>query len=252
MADRDEPTARPYESDCRPVTSKRTLPTTAPEELLLAGSKALGLDLSPGTSSQFLLYCEELLKWNTRINLTGLKSPQEIVIKHFLDSLAVWAWVKDLASLADIGTGAGFPGLPLKLALPHLHLTLIEPTGKKTAFLHYVIAQLGLINVEVRQVHLTAPEAHRWGPRFQGVITRATFPLAQYLEIGCPLVKPGGRLMALKGPGLDDAEWQAAVGRAGKFDCQLPEKWEYTLPLAEERRLLVIWKKLGSSQEMQK
>ena len=88
----------------------------------------------------------------------------------------------------------------MKLALPHLHLTLIEPTGKKTAFLHYVIAHLGLSDVEVRQVHLTAPEAHRWGPRFQGVITRATFPLAHYLEIGAPLVKPGGRLMALKGP----------------------------------------------------
>jgi 16S rRNA (guanine527-N7)-methyltransferase len=198
------------------------------------------------------LYCEELLKWNTRINLTGLKSPQEVVVKHFLDSLAVWAWVKNLDSLADIGTGAGFPGLPLKLALPHLHLTLIEPTGKRTAFLHYVIAQLGLINVEVRQVHLTTPEAHRWGPRFQGVITRATFPLARYLEIGGPLVRAGGRLMALKGPGLGDAEWQAAVGRAATYGCRPPEKYEYILPLAEEDRLLVIWKKLGSSQEMQK
>ncbi len=157
---------------------------------------------------------DELLKWNARINLTGLKSAQDIVVKHFLDSLAVWPWVKDLASLADIGTGAGFPGLPLKLALPHLHLTLVEPTGKKTAFLHYVIAHLGLPNVEVRQVHLTAPTSQQWGSLFQGVITRATFPLAHYLEIGAPLVKSGGRLMALKGPHLEEAQWQEAVARA--------------------------------------
>ncbi len=174
------------------------------------------------------------------------------MVKHFLDSLAVWPWVKDLASLADIGTGAGFPGLPLKLILPHLHLTLIEPTGKKTAFLHYVMAQLGLSDVEVRQVHLTAPEAQRWGPRFQGVITRATFPLAHYLEIGAPLVTAGGRLMALKGPLLEAAQWQEAVDRAAQYHCRTPEKYEYSLPLREERRLLVIWEKLGSSQEIQR
>lgn len=233
------------------MTSKRTLPTAAPEELLRAGTEALGLSLNPASIRQFLFYGDELLKWNTRINLTGIKSPQEIVIKHFLDSLAVWAWVKDLESLADIGTGGGFPGLPLKLVLPHLHLTLIEPTGKKTAFLNFVAAHLGLTNLTIRRVHLTPPEAKRWGPLFQGVITRATFPLAQYLEMGAPLVKPGGRLLALKGPRLDDAEWQGAAVQAAQYRCWIPVKHEYLLPLAEERRLLVIWRKLGSSQEMQ-
>ena len=121
-------------------------------------------------------------------------------MKHFLDSLAVWSRVKDLESLADIGSGAGFPGLPLKLALPHLHLTLIEPTAKKTAFLHFIMAHLGLTDVEVRQVHLTAAAAQGWGPSFQGVITRATFTLAHYMQIGAPLVKAGGRLLAMKGP----------------------------------------------------
>ena len=150
------------------MTTKLTCATAEPEELLRAGTEALGLSLNPATLRQFLFYSDELLKWNTRINLTGLKSAQDIVVKHFLDSLAVWPWVKDLASLADIGTGAGFPGLPLKLALPHLHLTLIEPTGKKTAFLHFVMAQLGLSDVEVRQVHLTAPEAQRLGAPVSG------------------------------------------------------------------------------------
>lgn len=211
-----------------------------------------GLDISPepATIRNFLFYGEELLKWNARINLTGHKAIQEVVVKHFLDSLAVCPWVKDLDSLADIGSGGGFPGLPLKLVLPDLRLTLIEPTGKKTAFLHFIIAHLGLTKVEVRQTHLTAPLARRWGPLFQGVITRATFPLARYLEIGAPLVAAGGRLLALKGPGLDEAEWQEATVQAKSYHLQSPEKYEYTLPLAEERRLLVIWKKEGGGREI--
>ena len=206
--------------------------------------ETLGLSPSPATIRQFLSYSDELLKWNTRINLTGLKSAQDIVVRHFLDSLAVWPWVQDLASLADIGSGPGFPGLPLKLALPHLSLTLVEPTGKKTAFLRYLMVQLGLSNVEVRQVHLTATEAHRWGAQFEGVITRATFPLARFLEIGAPLVKPGGRLLALKGPHLEEAQWQEAVTRAPQCGCRTPEKQEYLLPVAEERRLLILWHKV--------
>jgi 16S rRNA (guanine527-N7)-methyltransferase len=226
------------------VNSKLTYTTAPPEQLLKAGTESLGLFLEPGTLAQFLYYAGELLKWNARINLTGLKTVQEVVVKHFLDSLAVWSRVKDLDSLADIGCGAGFPGLPLKLVLPHLHLTLIEPTAKKTAFLHFVMAHLGLSDVEVRQVHLTPRLAREWGASWQGGITRATFPLARYMEIGAPLVKPGGQLLAMKGPGLDEAEWQEAAGRAARYHCRPPERHEYTLPLTGERRLLVVWEKL--------
>jgi 16S rRNA (guanine527-N7)-methyltransferase len=228
------------------VNSNLTYITAPPEQLLKAGTESLGLFLKPGTLEKFLYYAGELLKWNARINLTGLKTVQEVVVKHFLDSLAVWPRVRDLDSLADIGSGAGFPGLPLKLVLPHLHLTLIEPTAKKTAFLHFVMAHLGLSDVEVRQVHLTASQARDWGPSFQGVITRATFPLTQYLEIGAPLVKPGGRLLAMKGSGLDEAEWQEAVSRAKQDDLRISEKYEYTLPLTGNRRLLIIWHKVNN------
>lgn len=226
------------------MTTKLTWATTAPEELLRTGTAALGLALNSAIIRQFLFYSDELLKWNARINLTGIKSAQEVVVRHFLDSLAVWPWVKDLDSLADIGTGGGFPGLPLKLILPDLSLTLIEPTGKKTAFLNFVVAHLRLTHVAVRQVHLTSPEARGWGPRFQGVITRATFPLAHYLELGAPLVKPGGRLLAMKGPRLDEAEWQAGVDRAAACGCGPPAKRDYILPIAEEGRVLVSWPKL--------
>jgi 16S rRNA (guanine527-N7)-methyltransferase len=227
------------------MTARNTPTTVEPGELLRVGGETLGLSLEPAVIHKFLYYAEELLKWNTRINLTGLKTTEDVVVKHFLDSLAIWTGVKDLESLADIGTGAGFPGLPLKLVLPHLHLTLIEPTAKKTAFLHFVIAHLMLSEVEVRQIHLNAPEAHKMGPSFHGVVTRATFPLDHYMEIGAPLVKPGGRLLAMKGPYLEEAQWREAGRKAARHHLLPPEKHEYSLPLSEERRLLVIWEKLA-------
>jgi 16S rRNA (guanine527-N7)-methyltransferase len=231
------------------MTSRNTFTTAKAEDLLQKGVAELGLPLEPATLQRFRTYADELLQWNSRINLTGLKTAQEVVVKHFLDSLAVWPRLKDLQSLADIGTGGGFPGLPLKLALPHLHLTLVEPTGKKTAFLHYVIARLGLAGVEVRQVHLTARLAQNWGPLFQGVITRATFPLGHYLTLGAPLVKAGGRLLALKGPGLEAGEWQEAVDRAATYHLNPPEKQEYILPLSGAPRLLVVWEKAEGSRQ---
>lgn len=221
------------------------LPETAvnPADLLRAGARDLGLILGEATVRQFLFYADELLQWNARINLTGLKSVPEIVVKHFLDSLAVWPWVRDLTSLADIGAGAGFPGLPLKLALPHLRLTLIEPTGKKAAFLQFVAAHLNLRDVIVRPVHLTPALAREWGPLGDGAVTRATFPLARYLALAAPLVKAGGRVLALKGPSLGSGEWQEAVAQAPRNHCQPPARHDYALPQSGERRVLVVWEK---------
>ncbi len=215
-----------------------------PAFLLVEGAAALGLRLAADVLGQFLFYGEELLKWNRRINLTGLRTAQEVVVKHFLDSLAVWPWVQDLASLADIGSGGGFPGLPLKLALPSLDLTLVEASGKKTAFLHYLVAHLRLRGVAVRQLYLTHEVACQWGPVFQGVITRATLPLDRYMDLAAPLVRPGGRLLAMQGPHPDTAQWQQAVALAGRYHCEVPSVQEYRLPWSGDPRRLVIWEKL--------
>ena len=217
-----------------------------PAQLLQEGAAALGLALSPARRQDFLFYGEELLHWNRRVNLTGLHTPQEVVLKHFLDSLAVHPWIKDLASLADLGSGAGFPGLPLKLVLPELHLTLIDASSKKTAFLHYLVAHLRLTGVEIRHLHLSPSLTRRWGAVFQGVITRATFPLDRYLELAAPLVKPGGRLLAMKGPHLEASQWQQAEALAARYECQSPRQEDYCLPLSGDRRRLIIWEKLAA------
>lgn len=211
-----------------------------PEALLCAGARDLGLELDSMTVQKFLLYLAELQKWNTRLNLTGLKTATDIVHRHFLDSLAVAPWVQDLDCLLDLGTGAGFPGLPLKLVFPSLALTLVEATGKKIAFLEYLVIVLQLSGVAVRHCHLTPAQARTWGPGWPGVISRATFKLAQFISLAAPLLQPGGRLIALKGPDLPETEWQEAIEQASRLGLETPERCFYTLPLTGEPRQVIL------------
>jgi 16S rRNA (guanine527-N7)-methyltransferase len=211
-----------------------------PVALLEDGAAALGVELTPAAPEQFLFYLTELKRWNARVNLTGLKTDRDIVVKGFLDSLAVLPFLGDVSSLADLGSGAGFPGLALKLARPDLALTLVEAREKKAAFLEYVVACLRLTDVAVVRVHLTPALAREWGPRFGAVISRATFKLTRFLELAAPLLVPGGVAMALKGPGLPAAELKLALSRSRVLGLALLKLQEYRLPLTGEPRLLVI------------
>jgi len=211
-----------------------------PIALLEDGAAALGLDLPPPTLEQFRFYLTELKRWNARVNLTGLKTDKDIVVKGFLDSLAVLPFLGEAASLADLGSGAGFPGLGLKLARPMLALTLVEAREKKAAFLQYLVAVLNLTDVTVVRVHLTPALAREWGPRFGAVVSRATFKLTQFLSLAAPLLIPGGVALALKGPGLPEAELEGALSRSRLLGLAPLTLREYRLPLTGEPRLLVI------------
>ena len=211
-----------------------------PLDLLKDGAAALGLELAPGVLEQFGFYLTELKRWNARINLTALRTDRDIVVKHFLDSLAVLPFLGDAPSLADLGSGAGFPGLALKLARPDLSLTLVEAREKKTAFLEYLVSCLHLTGVEVVQAHLTPALARRWGPRFAAVVSRAAFPLARFLKLAAPLLLPEGLAAALKGPGLKAAELAAAGKLVELLDLGPLQAREYTLPITGEARLLVM------------
>ncbi len=211
-----------------------------PISLLEEGAQELGLSLPPPSLEQFRLYLTELKRWNARVNLTGLKTDQDIVIKHFLDSLAILPWLGDLASLADLGSGAGFPGLVVKLLRPDLALTLVESRGKKAAFLQYLTALLKLPQVEVAQVHLTPALSRQWGPRFAAVTSRAAFNLSHFLGLAAPLLLPGGILMALKGLHLPAAELEEAQKRGESLGLKQLTLHRYRLPLSGEERLVVI------------
>jgi 16S rRNA (guanine527-N7)-methyltransferase len=228
-------------------TKKKTLPSRTaidPLALLTEGVAALRLELPPATLEHLRIYLEELQIWNARTNLTGLKSPRDMVIKHFLDSLAVLPFLDSAASLIDLGSGAGFPGLVLKLARPELNLTLVESRQKKAAFLEYLVSRLRLTGVDVSQTYLTLSLARKWEPKVDAVVSRATFLLPRLLELAGPLLAPGGLLLALKGVHLPGLELETARSACPLLGLEPLESHTYRLPIDGEPRLLVRCRKL--------
>jgi 16S rRNA (guanine527-N7)-methyltransferase len=162
---------------------------------LAAGLAKLGLSLAPGQRAALAILVAELADWNTRMNLTAITDPAEVVDKHLLDSLAVLPHVKGLA-VADVGSGAGFPGLPLAVADPDRRYTLIESTGKKVKFLRHAVERLELPNVDVL---LGRAEALKPSQPFDSVISRALGPLSDFIRVAGHLAGRRGRLLAMKG-----------------------------------------------------
>ncbi len=214
-----------------------------PLALLKEGVATLGLKLSPATTESLRVYLEELQVWNAKINLTGLKNPRDMVIKHFLDSLAVLPFVRAAASLIDLGSGAGFPGLVLKLARPALNLTLVESCQKKVTFLEYLVSRLKLTGVQVVQTHLTPALARKWEPKVGAVVSRATFLLPRFLELAEPLLAKGGLVLALKSVHLTGLELETANSACPLLGLEPLERHTYHLPISGEPRLLVMCRK---------
>ncbi|MCX5892047.1 MAG: 16S rRNA (guanine(527)-N(7))-methyltransferase RsmG, partial [Deltaproteobacteria bacterium] len=198
------------------------------------------LKLAPAALGQFHFYLTQLKLWNQRVILTGLKTDRDLVVKHFLDSLAVLPFLGPVRSLADLGSGPGFPGLALKLVRPELQLTLVEAREKKAAFLEYIVSCRKLNDVTVARTHLTVAEAREWGPRFEAVVSRAAFKLRQCFELAAPILLPGGLALALKGPHLADGELEAAATAVELLGLTPPELKPYRLPLSGEPRLAVL------------
>jgi 16S rRNA (guanine527-N7)-methyltransferase len=184
------------------------------EERLAEGARELGLALDPTAKEAFAVYREELLLWNQRLNLTAIEEPGQVRVKHFLDSLS-GALVVDFGaaeSLVDVGTGAGFPGLVLKIAFPHLKVVLLDAVEKRLRFLARLVARLGL--PDVTTVHARAEEAGReaaWRERFDVVTARAVAPLNVLVEYCLPLARVGGQFLAYKGPETDEEIVRAAA-----------------------------------------
>ncbi len=169
-------------------------------ELFRQHLSALGIPLSERQMFLFKKYLTILNEWNQKIDLTALKSDEEIIEKHFFDSLLVSEdGFFHSQSLIDIGSGAGFPGIPLKIAFPDLEISLLEPTKKRCLFLNEVINQLGLDKITV--INSRAEDiSEQFRERFDVAIARAVAPLNILLELSLPLVKVGGIFIAMKGP----------------------------------------------------
>ncbi len=197
--------------------------------LLSDGAKELGISLSAGQLEQFQIYYRELAEWNGRANLTAITGCEETQVRHFLDSLTVCLPFRKkpdapldsltgVARVVDVGSGAGFPGLPLKLAFPHLELHLIESVGKKTAFLEHLSNMLGLGGVTA---HTGRAEALARDPAlrdsFDLALVRGVARLSLLLEYALPFCRVGGKVVALKHSGLETelAEAEFALSELG-------------------------------------
>jgi 16S rRNA (guanine527-N7)-methyltransferase len=161
----------------------------------MTGAAQLGIPLSETQAAQLLRLLDELDDWNQRMNLTAIRDRAQQITKHLLDSLAVHSHLHG-TSVADIGTGAGFPGLPLAVVLPRLQFTLIDSTGKKLKFVEHAAQTLGLQNVQT--VH-TRAEEYRPKERFDNVVSRAVGPIETFVKWSGHLCVGGGRLLAMKG-----------------------------------------------------
>jgi len=221
-------------------------------EKLSAGAIKLGLQLNPSQLDQFRIYWEELVDWNRRLNLTAITDYEEVQIKHFLDSLTVtlaWPQPKGSLRLIDIGTGAGLPGIPLKILRPDIRLVLLEATAKKASFLHHLTDRLGLDNVEI-VVARAEEAAHKpqYRERFDLVLSRAVAPLPTLVELTLPFNTTGGRLVAQK-KGAIQAEVNQAKKAISLLGGKLRElKRVDPAEFADERWLVVI-DKIGPTPE---
>ena len=162
---------------------------------LMEGARAFGLDLDEAQAAKLTAHLDLVDEWGERMNLTAIRERSQQVTKHVLDSLSVAPWLKG-KRVADIGSGAGFPGIPLAIVRPDVHFALVESTGKKCRFLEHVRDTLGLTNVEVVQ---SRAEAYRPELRFDTVLARAVGPVVDLVKNAGPLVAGGGRLLAMKG-----------------------------------------------------
>ena len=230
-------------------------------DILASSARALlHLELSPAQLAAFQTYADELCAWNDKFNLTAIKDLEGIQVKHFLDSLSVLRALRasgEAASaasegglrlrLVDVGTGAGFPGLPLKIVCPQLQVTLLEATGKKAKFCEHLVDKLKLSGVKVlkaRAEEAGQDPAHR--EKYDWAVARAVAEMPTLAEYLLPLVRRGGRALAQKG-GDALAETHAAAGAIKRLGGELESLTPVELPGIVETRYLVVLKKISAT-----
>jgi 16S rRNA (guanine527-N7)-methyltransferase len=203
----------------------------------------LGLKLTPAQLTTLELYEQQLLEWNSRFNLTAIQESNKIRTKHFLDSLTCLIAMRDapMEKIIDVGTGAGFPGLPLKIIYPRMQLTLVESVGKKVNFLQHIVKTLDLQDVQIHQERVETIgqiPAHR--QKYDWAIARAVAIMPVLAEYLIPLVRVGGAAIAMKGESAP-AEVQTAEHAIHVLGGHLRKLIPVTLPgVADERYLVVI------------
>jgi len=219
---------------------------------LISGAQKLGIQLNSEQIDKFKLYYRELVEWNKRMNLTRITDYDDVQIKHFLDSLTIIPAVKSIdikqgLKLIDIGTGAGLPGIPLKIARPDIRLVLLEATSKKAKFLQHIIDELGLDNTEVAagRAEVIAHNV-QYREKFGLALSRAVASLPTLVELTLPFCAVGGRFIAQK-----KGDVESEVLQSGKAIDMLGGRLLEVKPIElgelEDKRYLVVIDKINTS-----
>lgn len=206
---------------------------------LISKLEKINVKINEEQAKHFYIYMNLLIEWNEKINLTAITEPEEIILKHFVDSLTIANQIKKGQSIADIGTGAGFPGIPLKIIFPENEVVLIDSLNKRIKFLEEVINKLNLKNIKA--IHARAEEiGHNTNYRehFDVVTSRAVAKLNILMEYMKPLAKVGGRCICLKGPNIQE-EVNEAKKAIEILGGNLESVEETALPDSDNKRTII-------------
>lgn len=217
------------------------------EEILNKHLKEINIELKKEQTEKFYKYMNLLLEWNEKINLTAITEPEEVILKHFVDSLTISKYIEKDSKLVDMGTGAGFPGIPLKILRDDIEITLADSLNKRINFLNEVIKELNLKNIQT--VHTRAEEFgknKKYRESFDIATSRAVANLSTLSEYLIPLVKPSGKTICMKGSEIKE-EVEMARKAIEILGGKIEQEESFNLPNSDMKRNVIIIKKVKNT-----
>jgi len=215
------------------------------KEHLVQGAAELGIELTTAELGRFYAYAAELKKWARKINLTAITADEEIAVKHFLDSLTLLKVVTGHGRLLDIGSGAGFPAIPVKIVRRELKVVSVDAVEKKVIFQRHVARLLGLHDYEA--LHARGEElAPGYAGAFHWVVSRAFSDIPFFVRMALPLIRENGRIVAMKGRGGREEAHQVASSLA-ELGVKVTDVIEFRLPVSGDSRSLVVMERMAEA-----